>query len=145
MLKISRRHFLAGSSMLLAAQSFNFAVAAPAKGGTLRVSVDQAVSVIHPLLTRVNPEYLVAEMLYSGLTRLGADMSVEPDLATEWSSSDDLTEWTFKLRDGVKFHDGSPLTAADVVESYKALLNPDKASPARNNVGPIASVSAADP
>lgn len=47
----------------------------------LRISVDQAASVIHPLRTRVNPEYLVAELLYSGLTRLAAGMKVEPDLA----------------------------------------------------------------
>lgn len=145
MLKISRRHFLAGTSMLLAAPALDFAFAAPVKGGTLRVSIDQAASVIHPLLTRVNPEYLITELLYSNLTRLKADMSVEPDLATEWSANEALTEWTFKLRDGVKFHDGSAFTSADVVETYKAILNKDNASPARNNVGPIESIEAKDP
>lgn len=144
MLKVSRRHFLAGTSMLLAASSMNIAFAAPVKGGTLRVSIDQAASVIHPLLTRVNPEYLITEMLYSNLTRLTADMSIEPDLATEWSANDDLTEWTFRLREGVKFHDGSAFTSADVVETYNAILNKDNASPARNNVGPIESVAAKD-
>ena len=43
--------------------------------GTLKMSVDQAVNKLNPLLTRVNPEYLVAELLYSNLTRLGVDMS----------------------------------------------------------------------
>jgi peptide/nickel transport system substrate-binding protein len=145
MLKISRRHFLAGTSALLAAPSFSFAQAAPAKGGTLVVSIDQAASVIHPLLTRVNPEYMITEMLYSNLTRLKQDMSVEADLAESWSANDALTEWTFKLRGGVKFHDGSPFTSADVVETFKAILNKDNASPARNNVGPIETVEAADP
>ena len=41
---------------------------------------------LHPLLTRVNPEYLVAELLYSSLTRLKPDMTAEPDLAESWSA-----------------------------------------------------------
>ena len=43
---------------------------------------------------------------------------VIPSLATEWSANDDLTEWTFTLRDGVKFQNGATLDANDVVESY---------------------------
>ena len=146
MLKLNRRHFLASTAALLATPAIGLAQgAAPVKGGTLRISVDQAASVIHPLLTRVNPEYMVTELLYSNLTRLKVDMSVEPDLAESWSANDALTQWTFKLRSGVKFHDGSPLTANDVVQSFKAILDPKNASPARNNVGPIADVIAADP
>jgi peptide/nickel transport system substrate-binding protein len=45
---------------------------------------------------------------------------VEPALAEEWESNDDLTEWTFTLRDGVTFHDGSTFDANDVVASYRA-------------------------
>lgn len=145
MLEMKRRFFLAGAAAALAAPSLSFAqTAAPAKGGTLRISIDQAASVIHPLLTRVNPEYMVTELLYSNLTRLKVDMSIEPDLAESWSANDDLTEWTFKLRQGVKFHDGSPFSAQDVVETFKAILNPDNASPGRNNVGPIKEVSVVD-
>jgi peptide/nickel transport system substrate-binding protein len=109
----------------------------------LRVSVDQAVARLNPLLTRVNPEYLVAELLYSGLTRLGTDMTPEPDLAASWSANPELTEWTFTLRSGVKFHDGSDLTVGDVVASFRAMLDPATASPARTNIGPVASVEAA--
>lgn len=145
MLEMKRRFFLAGAAAILATPSLSFAqTAIPAKGGTLRISIDQAASVIHPLLTRVNPEYMVTELLYSNLTRLKVDMSIEPDLAESWSANDDLTEWTFKLRQGVKFHDGSPFSAEDVVETFKAILNPDNASPGRNNVGPIKEVSAVD-
>lgn len=114
------------------------------RGGTLRVSVDQAVAKLNPLLTRVNPEYLVSELLYSALIRLGPDMSAQPDLAQSWSHSADLLEWTFALRKGVSFHDGSPLTAADVVATFQAILDPDTASPARQNVGPIAKITAKD-
>ena len=148
MLEMKRRLFLAGTAAVsaVAAMGPAFAAApAPTKGGTLKVAIDQAVSVLHPLLTRVNPEYLVSELLYSNLTRLKVDMSIEPDLAESWTSNADLTEWTFKLRSGVKFHDGSDFTANDVVETFKAILDPKNASPGRNNVGPIASVSAVDP
>jgi ABC-type transport system substrate-binding protein len=42
-----------------------------------------------------------------------------PALATDYESNDDLTEWTFTLREGVKFHDGSAFDADDVVKSYR--------------------------
>ncbi|TCR64189.1 ABC transporter substrate-binding protein [Bosea sp. BK604] len=144
---VDRRSFLAASAALggLAISGLDVgAQTAPRRGGTLRVSVDQAVSKLNPLLTRVNPEYLVAELLYSGLTRLALDMSAEPDLAESWTNSADLLEWTFNLRKGVTFHDGSPCTAADVVASFEAILDAKTASPARQNVGPIAKIAAKD-
>ncbi|CDZ58757.1 ABC transporter substrate-binding protein [Neorhizobium galegae] len=145
MLEMKRRFFLAGTAAIFAAPALGLAqTAKPAKGGTLRISVDQAASVIHPLLTRVNPEYLVTELLYSNLTRLKVDMSVEPDLAESWTPNDGLTEWTFKLRKGVTFHDGSLFTAKDVVATFKAILDPATASPGRNNVGPISDIVAVD-
>lgn len=145
MSQVTRRLFLAGSAGLIGGPAARPALAAPRRGGVLRVSVDQAASVIHPLLTRVNPEYLVTELLYSNLTRLKLDMTPEPDLALSWSSSEDLKEWTFKLRDGVTFHDGSPCTARDVAATFRAILDPKTASPGRTNVGPIEEVVAADP
>jgi peptide/nickel transport system substrate-binding protein len=143
---IHRRDFLAASAALsgLALSGVPAFAQTPRRGGTLRVSVDQAVSKLNPLVTRVNPEYLVAELLYSNLTRLKPDMSAEPDLAESWTNSADLTEWTFALRKGLSFHDGSPCTAADVVATFEAILDAKTASPARQNVGPIAKVVAKD-
>ncbi|WP_182422113.1 ABC transporter substrate-binding protein [Aureimonas sp. ME7] len=147
-MSINRRAFLRSSVAALAVgialPQIAFAQEKAEAGGTLRVAVDQAISVIHPLLTRVNPEYLAVELLYSGLTRLGLDMQAEPDLATEWTPNDDLTVWTFTLREGVTFHDGSPCTAEDAAVTFRAILDPATASPARNNVGPIETVEAVD-
>ena len=53
---------------------------------------------------------------------------VVPALAEEWSSNDDGTVWTFTLREGVTFHDGSTFDANDVVRTYRAQW--DKADPA---------------
>lgn len=146
MLNLDRRRFIAAtagmSSLSLAA--FDAGAETPRRGGVLRVSVDQAVAKLNPLLTRVNPEYMVSELLYSSLTRLGVDMSVAPDLAASWTGSPDLMEWTFVLRKGVKFHDGSPMTAKDVVATFEAILDPKTASPALRNVGPIKKVTAKD-
>lgn len=143
---IHRRDFLAASAVLggFAISGLPAFAQTPRRGGTLRVSVDQAVAKLNPLVTRVNPEYLVAELLYSGLTRLKVDMSAEPDLAESWTNSPDLTEWSFVLRKGLTFHDGSACTAADVVATFEAILDAKTASPARQNVGPIAKVSAKD-
>ena len=143
---LSRRRFLAATGGLAAALPRRPAHAAdmPRRGGVLRISIDQAASVINPLLARVNPEYLVIDLLYSGLTRLTPQMAAEPDLASAWTADATLTEWRFTLRQGVTFHDGTPCTAKDVVATFAAILDPKTASPARTNVGPIDSVTAAD-
>ena len=116
----------------------------PRRGGTLRISVDQAASVIHPLRTRVNPEHMVAELCYSNLTTLTTSMAPLPDLALSWTANADFTEWTFKLRPGVKFSDGSPCTAKDVAATYVAILDPKVASPARSIVSMIKEPVAVD-
>lgn len=51
---------------------------------------------------------------FNGLVQVDAKGNVTPELATEWSNNEDSTEWTFKLREGVKFHDGGEFTADDV-------------------------------
>ncbi len=150
MTPITRRSLIVTGSALSAGlglgglPQLSLAQGAPRRGGTLRLSVDQAAGVLNPLLTRVNPEYLVAELLYSGLTRLAPDMSAEPDLAESWSASPDVKEWTFRLRQGLTFHDGSPCTAKDVAATFRAILDPKTASPGRTNVGPIAEVVPTD-
>lgn len=59
--------------------------------------------------------------LYDSLVFPEADGSMAPWLAESWKSSDDGLTWTFKLRQGVKFHDGSELTASDVVYSLERI------------------------
>ncbi|MBN8636187.1 MAG: ABC transporter substrate-binding protein, partial [Anaerolineae bacterium] len=67
--------------------------------------------------------------IWSTLVVWNSDISApEPELATDWSSNDDYTVWTFNLRDGVTWHDGEPFTAADVVFSYNLAVNPDAAT-----------------
>jgi len=61
--------------------------------------------------------------MYEPLVRRNAKLAVEPGLATEWTNTNPTT-WRFKLREGVKFHDGTPFTADDVIFSWQRAINP---------------------
>jgi peptide/nickel transport system substrate-binding protein len=69
--------------------------------------------------------------VYNRLLDVDDNGKLIPELATEWSSSPDGLTWTFKLRDGVKFHSGKDLTAADVVYTFKRFFDPKLASGAK--------------
>lgn len=64
--------------------------------------------------------------LFDQLVAIDPSGSLAPRLATEWSANEDGTEWTFTLRDDATFHDGSPVTADDVVFSFQAILDNEK-------------------
>lgn len=62
--------------------------------------------------------------MYDGLVKFkNDDLEVEPALATEWNSSEDGKTWTFKLRKGVKFHDGTDFNADAVVQTFKRVID----------------------
>ncbi len=66
---------------------------------------------------------LARRLILDGLTRLGNDGTVQPALAVDWQSDDAAHHWQFRLRSGVQFHDGSPLTAIVVVQSLNLSCN----------------------
>jgi hypothetical protein len=88
--------------------------------------------------------HMVLEMLYSSLTRIGIDLTPEPDLALGWEPNGEATEFTFHLRPEARFQDGAPVTAGDVVATVKTVLDPDTGSAGRTQLGPIADVIAVD-
>ena len=73
----------------------------------------------------------VVTQIYEGLVNRGKDFKLEPSLATSWEMTN-ATTWRFKLRQGVKFHDGAPFTADDAVFSIERAL--DKASQRKNQM-----------
>ncbi len=91
-------------------------VAVPERGGE-KSSIDPAVNVNQGDFMNVNA-------LYEPIVQLDDNLTPQPWLAESWESNGDATEWTFHIRKGVKFHDGSPLTAADVVSTYRRVLDP---------------------
>ncbi len=98
----------------------------PKRGGTL----DFAISAETPHYDAHGSDTYAtlhfAAPFYSTLLRFNLDKfpEVEGDLATEWTVAPDLMTYTFKLRPGVKFHDGATLTSADVKASYDRMRNP---------------------
>ena len=91
-----------------------------ADGGTLRVAMQPIVN-IDPIAISSDSEVLVANHVYDYLVDIDAQSNIVPRLATEWMASDGGLTYTFKLADGVKWHDGSDFTAADVVWTFERL------------------------
>ncbi|MEV0584976.1 ABC transporter substrate-binding protein [Nonomuraea sp. NPDC050310] len=84
-------------------------------------------------------------LMFDGLMRRAPDLSLQPNLASAPpASSPDGKTVTFTLREGVKFHDGRPLTARDVAYTYTTLLDPKTNSPISGDYSAIEQVSAKD-
>ncbi len=96
---------------------------------TFRDGVVGAISTLDPLFARTRPELDIDALVFSGLTRLGPDGTVVPDLASSWSASPDGRTWTFRLRPGATWQDGIPVTAQDVVFTVQATQAADYRGP----------------
>ncbi len=91
-------------------------------GGTLKIAREQDNTTFDPILTIQNADIWVMDNMNAGLVRVTKDgLGLEPDLAKEWAISDDAKTYTFKLRPGIKFSDGSAVTASDVKFSLERL------------------------
>jgi peptide/nickel transport system substrate-binding protein len=82
------------------------------RGGTLIMALSAEVVDLDPANRRGVPSAAAEHLLCNGLVAQTPDQQIKPDLATSWSVQD--TVWTFKLRRGVRFHDGTPFNAAAV-------------------------------
>ncbi len=98
------------------------ATAQPAGAETLRWSAQSELTGLdpHALQQSQAQAQAVLQHVYEGLTRYSPDLHIEPALATRWEQVTPLA-WRFHLREGVRFHDGSPLTADDVQYSLERL------------------------
>jgi len=134
---------LAGSLAGLAGQA---RADAPRRGGRIRVAgATAAVSdTLDPAKQSNQTDYSRGTMFYNGLTVLDGSLTPQPALAEEFSTKDAQT-WVFKLRRGVVFHDGKPLTPADVVFSLMRHKNPTTASKAKSLAEQIEDVKATGP
>jgi len=82
---------------------------------------------------------------YNNLTQLNEDLEVQPQLATEWESNDDATQWTFTLNSDATFHhNGAQVTASDVAATFRKTQDPDVGSVAQGSLGEVDSFEAVD-
>ena len=109
------------------------------RGGTLRIALSSAAPTdsldASTVITNFGAQS--AALLYGTLVRVDLQWGLRPWLASEWSSSDDVREWKFRIRDGVEFHDGRPMRASDVAYSIRRILDPDVGSQGRGNLAPF--------
>lgn len=91
--------------------------------------------------TAINPALYehgeINALIFAGLTAHDEENNVVPGLAEKWSFDEDSRTWTFKLREGLTFHDGHPLTSEDVKFTLEAILDPDNASEIVSNYSDI--------
>jgi peptide/nickel transport system substrate-binding protein len=141
---ISRRAFLATTAgvALVRPPFIQRSAAAAAAGKTLRIAsgeADGTKGTLDPAFSQQDCDASRCALVYERLVVLDETFAPRPQLAESWSSNATGDEWTFKLRAGVKFHDGEPFAARHVLYSFRRLLDPATASPAK------ASLSAIDP
>jgi peptide/nickel transport system substrate-binding protein len=112
----------------------------------LRVAFAVQPATLDPQKMRVGGlEYNAAVYCFNRLTQQDPQLQVLPDLATSWEASEDLKTWTFHLRPGVKFHNGKPFDASDVLFTYKRILDKEVASVLRVNFSIVDNIEAVDP
>jgi peptide/nickel transport system substrate-binding protein len=90
-------------------------------------------------------DIVVYQNIFEGLTRVDENGAVQPGLASEWTISEDGLTYTFKLHEGVTFHDGTSFDADDVKFTFDRILAPDSVNPHKELYEPIESVTVIDP
>lgn len=139
--RVSRREFMRHGSVLGLGLPFLASVATavgypaltarPARaatGGTVRVAQIVPAASLDPVQIADGGGLTTLSICAENLVFSGRDLVARPALAESWSPNQDGTVWTFKLRKGVKFHNGKEMKADDVVASIDRLADPDNGS-----------------
>ena len=112
-----KARLLAGTTLLVALVIGLSAISARGQDGpvTLDVGENQGIDSMSPLVGQLVPSYEAWNLQYATLTdKAAADFHTIPGLAESWKGSEDKRTWTYKLRDGLKWSDGKPLTSEDI-------------------------------
>ena len=120
--------------------------AQPAEKSVMRIGWLGKPDTLNPAYAFEYTSYRIFDLVYSTLTAEGTDGKYVGDLAAKWSSTPDGLTWTFTLRDNLKWHDGTPLTADDVAWSINTIKNdPDGWATLVNYASGFEEVTAPDP
>jgi peptide/nickel transport system substrate-binding protein len=119
---------------------------APVAGGTVTIPIGA-----DPTLNPWSPNAFVESLfinraIFEGLTKPGKDLAPAPDLAESWTTASDGLSWTFKLRSGVKWSDGTAFSADDVAFTFNdVVLKPDLGAQNRASYAAVTKVTVVDP
>jgi peptide/nickel transport system substrate-binding protein len=150
--KLTRRDFVRGAAAAgagLAAGPWLAGAArvaaAPVRGGRLTAGIQADIPHLDPHRSALTISYVALSPIYQGLTELGPNLELRPQLAASWKVSPDGLAWTFNLRRGVRFHNGRTLTSRDVRFSVERILDPKTGARGRGDLSSIASIATPDP
>lgn len=132
-----------GLALLLGTATMGMAMAQPTE---VRIGVALEPPVLDPTAGAAEAiDIVVYQNIFEGLTRVDQNGEVQPGLAESWTISDDNLTYTFKLQDGVTFHDGTAFDAEDVKFTFDRILAEDSTNAHREFFTPITSVTVVDP
>lgn len=114
--------------------------ALPVRAQVLEIATDQSPVGLDPHVATAFSTTMVLSTIYEGLTAINADLHVVPALAESWTEAPDGLSYTFRLRANAKFHDGKPLTPADVIASVARVRDPKTGSPYASRFASVAEV-----
>ena len=101
--------------------------AAPAENQVLRAATNPTNAKVLDFYEQVYERPVIADMFSESLVRLTKNFEIVPGAATEWSSNEDGTVWTFTLKEGLMWSDGNPVTAQDYVRTFQYSADPEHA------------------
>jgi peptide/nickel transport system substrate-binding protein len=116
--------FAAAEAQTASAPTQSSAAGKPRIGGTLKFGIVKDIGTPIPFVAYTSISQYVKDNVYEPLVMFDQKGEIHPWLAESWSANANSSEWTFKIRRGVKFHDGRELTANDVVWSVKHMIDP---------------------
>lgn len=122
-------------STILMLQNINaqFMVAVPIKGGSVAIGVVGVPRFINPVLASSQADLDLVSLIYSGLMRKKPNGDLAPDLADKYEMSDSGLVYTFTLKENLRFQDGKPLAAKDVLFTIERIKDGIIASPRKAN------------
>ena len=118
---------------------------APSYDDTFIESSIGDASYLNPVLASDSASSSVNGLVFNGLVKYDKDINISGDLAEKWEISSNGLVFTFHLRKNVKWHDGKPFTAEDVLYTYERLVDPDVKTPYSSNYDKVKTVEAPDP
>lgn len=112
-------------------------------GGVLRLALIND-PILNPVVAPDIGSIIVNKVIFPGLVRPDSLLRPEPDLATSWTTSEDGLTWTFALRPGVRWHDGTPFSATDVRFTFEQILDLSSGTRLRSDFASVAGVDVVD-
>jgi len=125
--------FLISASTFTWRMYWRNSIEVPAVGGTYTEGLIGAPQFVNPILANTDVDRDLVRLVFSGLVKLNSNGEIVPDLASAYTIDAEATTYTFELKPNLKWHDGHPLTADDIIFTIERITDPDFKSPLKNS------------